>query len=228
MKHAGKATRAALKLIYWTLFFLLALMLAGVLARFLSQFIAEIAGGLVVLWLLFCGFCFFFFRDPRPAVPTSSEDIVAPAHGKVDVIDEVDEPEFMGGKCRRVSIFLSIFSVHVQNAPVAGTVGLCRHKPGRFVNALRTDSAKHNENVLIGIHSSERDGEKMAVRLIAGLIARRIMVWTSLGESLKRGERISLIQFGSRVDLYLPPAYHIEVKCGDHVRAGETIVAKRA
>lgn len=227
MKHAGKATRASFRLIYWSLVCVLGLMFAGVLARLLGQFVIEAAGVLTGLWLVFCLFTIWFFRDPQARPPKDPAVIVAPAHGKVDAIDEVDEPSFMGGRCRRISTFLSIFDVHVQNAPVAGRVVMRRRTPGRFVNAMRTDSANYNENVLIGIESAERAGERIGVRLIAGLIARRILPWVEEGDMVERGERLGLIRFGSRVDLYLPLEYEVVVEAGQRVRGGETVMARR-
>jgi phosphatidylserine decarboxylase len=124
-----------------------------------------------------------------------------------------------------LSIFLSVIEVHVQNAPVAGTIALVRHSPGQFLNAMKAESAAHNENVLIGIESSERSGEKIGVRLIAGLLARRIVPWVVVSDVVDRGERISLIQFGSRTDVYLPAKAKIRIKLGDHVVGGETVLA---
>jgi phosphatidylserine decarboxylase len=227
MKHAGEAAKAARKLILWTFIILVFVIMGGVLAVVLGSVIASAAGFLLVLWVLFAGFTLYFFRDPDPIVPQVPEAIVAPAHGKVDLIDETTEPIFVGGPCRRVSIFLSVIEVHVQNAPVAGTITVVRHSPGQFLNAMKAESAAHNENVLIGIESSERSGEKIGVRLIAGLLARRIVPWVVVGDVVDRGERISLIQFGSRCDLYLPLAAQVQVKLGDHVKGGETIVALR-
>jgi phosphatidylserine decarboxylase len=227
MKHGGKASRAALRLIYWTLFAVLAMLFAGALAKLLSQVIVGIAGGLVGVWVLFVLFCLFFFRDPEPAIPTRADAILAPAHGKVDAIDELEVPDFVGGRCQRGSIFLSVFDVHVQRSPVAGKVAYLKHTPGQFVNAMRTDSARFNENVLIGFESNERAGERIGVRLIAGLIARRIVPWIAVGDAVTRGERISLIQFGSRCDVYLPLTCQIRVKLGDRVRGGETVLASR-
>ena len=227
MKHAGEAAKAARKLILWTFIILVFVVMGGVLAVVLGSVIASAAGFLLVLWVLFAGFTLYFFRDPDPVVPRVPEAIVAPAHGKVDLIDETIEPVFIGGSCRRVSIFLSVIEVHVQNAPVAGTLTVVRHSPGQFLNAMKAESAAHNENVLIGIESSERSGEKIGVRLIAGLLARRIVPWVVVSDVVDRGERISLIQFGSRCDLYLPLAAQVQVKLGDHVKGGETIVAVR-
>jgi len=227
VKHAGKATRAGLKLVYWTLFLLLASMLAGMLAILLGTVMVQVAGVLAGLWVVFGLFTLYFFRDPEREVPTAPEAIVSPGQGKVDVIDEVTEPEFMGGRCRRVSMFLSVFDVHVQRSPVAGHLAFCKHTPGQFVNAMRADSAAYNENVLLGFASLEQPGERIGVRLIAGLIARRIVVWATPGEQVARGERISLIQFGSRVEVYLPLSTRVNVKVGDHARVGATVLATR-
>lgn len=228
MKHAGKATQAALKLVYWTLFFLLALLLTSVLARLLGAFIVQAASGLAALWAVFCLFCFFFFRDPDRNIPAAAGLVVAPADGKVDLIEEVEEVDVMGVRCRRISIFLSVFDVHVQRAPVAGQVLICRHTPGRFLNAMRTDSARYNENTLLLFESADAPGERVAVRLVAGLIARRIVAWAQSGEAVARGERISLIQFGSRCDLYLPLGFQVKVPLNARVRAGETVLATRS
>jgi phosphatidylserine decarboxylase len=227
VKHTGKATQAALRLIWWTLVLLLAVLSAGILAHLLGSLIAALGTALVALWFLFAVFTVFFFRDPTPRVPMEAGLYVAPAHGKVDVIDEADEKEFVGGRCRRISIFLSVFDVHVQQAPVAGKVATVHHRPGRFLNAIKADNAEHNENVLVGIESTETPGEKLAVRLIAGLIARRIVPWVQPGERVARGERIGLIQFGSRVHAYLPLSVRVRVKPGDRVRGGETVIAAR-
>ena len=153
---------------------------------------------------------------------------MSPAHGKVDVIEQIDEPKVMGGRCHRVSIFLSVIDVHVQNAPVAGKINLLQHTNGQFLqHKLRADSALLNENVLIGFDSTETPGEKVAIRLIAGLIARRIVPFIREGDTPARGDRVALIQFGSRVDLYLPLDYKIRVQLGDRVVGGETVMAAK-
>lgn len=184
-----------------------------------------LTGYVTVLWITFVLFVLYFFRDPDPIAPSESNAIVAPGHGTVDVIDETTESEVMGGPCKRISIFLSVFDVHVQNAPVHGKVTYLQHKPGLFVNAMRSDSAQHNENVLMGFEPVSRPMDKVGVRLIAGLIARRIVPWIKAGEVIARSERISLIQFGSRVELYLPGSTEIKVKLRDKVVGGQTIVA---
>jgi len=180
---------------------------------------------MVVLWVLFALFTLYFFRDPNPRVPMGSNLVLAPAHGKVDVIGTTTEPEFMGGECQRVSIFLSVIDVHVQNAPVSGKVALFKYTTGQFLNALKAESAIYNENVLLGFEASEPRGQKVGVRLIAGVIARRIVPYVQQGDEVARGERIALIQFGSRADVYLPAGAKIQVKVGDHVVGGETVLA---
>jgi phosphatidylserine decarboxylase len=158
-------------------------------------------------------------------VPTGPDLVIAPGHGKVDVIDTATELEFMGGECQRISIFLSVINVHVQCAPVTGRIAFFRHTPGQYLNAMKTDSARFNENVLIGLDATEPRGEKVGVRLIAGTIARRIVPWISQNDTVQRGERISLIQFGSRVEVYLPRRAKIKVNLGDKVIGGETVLA---
>jgi phosphatidylserine decarboxylase len=225
MKHSGKARQAALKLVFWTLAGLLAIFVACIIAAILATIVWEISLALVALWVLFAAFTFYFFRDPEARVPTAAGLVLSPAHGKVDAIDQVNEPQFMGGPCQRVSIFLSVIDVHVQNAPLTGKIAFFKYSPGQFLSALKAESATHNENVLLGLESSERAGEKLGVRLIAGVLARRIVPFVGEGDEITRGQRISLIQFGSRTDVYLPAAAKIKVKLGDRVVGGETVVA---
>lgn len=179
----------------------------------------------LALWALFALFTLYFFRDPNPTVPAGPNLILCPAHGKVDVIDRTTEPEVMGGECQRVSIFLSVLDVHVQNAPVSGKVAFYKYTEGEFMNAIRSECALCNENVLLGFESTEPAGIKLGLRLIAGVIARRIVPYIKPGDEVVKGERISLVQFGSRADIYLPLNATIKVKLGDHVTGGETILA---
>jgi phosphatidylserine decarboxylase len=225
VKHSGKASLAGIKLVGLALAAVLVLLGAAWLGEHLAAFVLAISGVLFGLWILFALFTFYFFRDPDPMTPTGANLIIAPGHGKVDAIDTTTEPDFMGGECQRISIFLSVFDIHVQNAPVTGRVAYFKHTPGLYLNALSADSAKFNENVLIGIESVEPSGEKIGVRLIAGLIARRIVPWISQNDAVHRGERISLIQFGSRVDVYLSRNAKIKVNLGDKVIGGQTVIA---
>ena len=226
MKHSGKAARSALKLIALSGAAVLVLIAVAFIAKFIGSMVIGLAGVLFLVWALFVLFTFYFFRDPEPVVPAGKNLVIAPGHGKVDTIDITNEPEFPGGECQRISIFLSVFDVHVQNAPVTGRIVFLKHSPGQYLNAMRADSAKFNENVLIGIEAGEPMGEKIGVRLIAGLIARRIVPWVTQNDLVQRGERISLIQFGSRVDVYLPRSAKIKVQLGDHVVGGESILAE--
>jgi phosphatidylserine decarboxylase len=229
MKHSGKARKAAFKLIMLSLVVAVAVWAIGLLASFLVMVMGislmVITPVLVVLWALSAAFTLFFFRDPTPRVPAGANLVVSPAHGKVDVIDTTLEPEFMGGECQRISMFLSVFDVHVQYAPVGGTVAMAKYTMGQFVNALRTESAAANENVLLGFVASEPRGQNIGVRLIAGAIARRIVTFAQAGDPVARGERVSLIQFGSRTDVYLPASAKIKVKLGEHVVGGQTVLA---
>jgi phosphatidylserine decarboxylase len=226
MKHSGKASLAALRLIGWSAVGVAALLAGAFLAKWIAIFVlAYLTWALVAFWALFTGFTFWFFRDPDPLVPTGPNLVVSPAHGKVDVVDTMTEGDFMGGECQRVSIFLSVLDIHVQYAPVVSRVALFKHTPGRYLNAMKTESAQCNENVLIGLECFEPRGEKIGLRLIAGMIARRIVPWIQENDGLQRGDRISLIQFGSRVDVYLSKRAKIKVKPGDRAVGGETVIA---
>ena len=229
MKHSGKARKAAFKLILYSL---LALVVGAIIAGIGAVIVALAVAitpvfivVLIVVWVLFAIFTLYFFRDPNPRVPAGANLVLAPAHGKVDVIGTTTEPEFMGGECQRVSIFLSVIDVHIQNAPVSGKVALLRYTEGQFLNALKAESAIYNENVLLGFEASESRGQKVGVRLIAGVIARRIVPLVQQGDQVNRGDRISLIQFGSRADVYLPLNAKIKVKLNDHVVGGESVLA---
>jgi phosphatidylserine decarboxylase len=226
VKHSGKAAAAALKLVALSCAAVVLLLAVAFLAKVVGGFVLGLAGVLGLLWVLFVLFTFYFFRDPDPAVPAGKNLVLAPGHGKVDTIDTTTEPEFLGGECQRISIFLSVFNVHVQNAPLTGRIAYFKHSPGQYLNAMRADCSQYNENVLLGIVAGEPMGEKIGVRLIAGLIARRIIPWVAQNDIVQRGERISLIQFGSRVDVYLPMNAKIKVELGQHVVGGESVLAE--
>jgi phosphatidylserine decarboxylase len=225
VKHSGKASSAALKLIGLSAVAVVVLLIVAFLAKVIGGFVLAMSGVLGVLWVLFVIFTFYFFRDPDPLPPAGPGLVIAPGHGKVDTIDTTTEDEFMGGECQRISIFLSVFDVHVQNAPVTGRIAFFKHSPGQYLNAMRADCAKFNENVLIGIEAVDPRDQKIGLRLIAGLIARRIVPFVAQNEPVLRGERISLIQFGSRVDVYLPKTAKIKVRLGDRVVGGLSVLA---
>ncbi len=228
MKHAGKARQAALRLVGLSFAVLVGVLVAGLLAAIIGSLVIGLAFGLVCLWVIFAAFTMFFFRDPEPQPPNDALAIVSPAHGRVDVIDEITENEFMGGPCRRISIFLGLMDVHVQRAPVSGRIVYLRHTEGQFLSATRSDCGRYNENVLLGIEPTGFPDRKIGVRLIAGVIARRIVVWAAAGETVARGERLSLIQFGSRVEVYLPAGVTVQCQAGQKVRGGETVLARFA
>lgn len=224
--HSGKAQQAAIRLILFTAVAVIGLIALGFIVVWISKFLVTMAEILVGLALLFAAFTLYFFRDPDPIQPSDLAVIVSPAHGTVDLIDETVELEVMGGPCQRISVFLSLLDVHVQNAPVYGSVIYLKHSPGLFVNAAKAESALYNENVLIGFIPVTQPATKVAVRLIAGLLTRRISTWVTTGEVIPRSERIGMIHFGSRVDFFLPLTAKIKVSVGDHVIAGQSVVAK--
>jgi len=225
MKNSGKAGKASRRMLLWTFVALVVMVAVGVLATLVGPVFTFIAMGLFLVWVPFALFTLYFFRDPNPRVPAGPRLVVAPGHGKIDLIDTLHEPYFMEGECRRISIFLSVFDVHVQNAPVSGKVTYFKYNEGKFLNALKTESAQHNENILIGITATDPEGERIGVRLITGLIARRLVPWIAEDDEVQRGDRISLIQFGSRVDVYLPMTATVAVKLGDRAVGGETVLA---
>jgi phosphatidylserine decarboxylase len=166
-----------------------------------------------------------FFRDPPRRPPDDPDAIVAPADGRVvEVEPEADLPA-IGGRGRRISIFLSVLDVHVNRAPAAGTIRSSAHSPGTFFDARRAEAAARNER-REWVFDSERG--TFAVVQIAGLIARRIVAWKAPGDRVAAGEHIGMIRFGSRTDLLLPPSAEVAVRVGDRVRGGETVVARWA
>ncbi|MCC8109568.1 MAG: phosphatidylserine decarboxylase [Planctomycetes bacterium] len=169
-----------------------------------------------------------FFRDPPRVVPNEPGVIVSPADGLVTHVDTADEPDYIGGEALRCSIFLSIFNVHLNRSPAAGTIEFSRHRPGSFYDARSEDSLAKNENQDIGIATTEPGmPRKMVVRQSTGAIARRIICPVKPGMSLRRGEKYGMIKFGSRTTLFLSRDAEVEwkVKVGDTVRAGSTILA---
>lgn len=186
--------------------------------------------GCPVLWapilpLVLLGFTVSFFRDPEANVPPDPSLIVAPATGKIVEIRTVNEPHFIRGEASMVAIFLSVFDVHVQRAPIAGTIKFAQYNKGKFLDARNPNASLQNENRVVGIEST--DGSRVTVRQISGLIARRIVGWAEPGATLAKGERFGMIRFGSRVELFLPPGTEIVAKVGDFARGGETILARR-
>jgi len=169
-----------------------------------------------------------FFRDPHRKVPSEPGLAVAPADGKVVSVDEVEHDEFIGGPAVVIGIFLSVFNVHINRVPMAVRVIGLTYRPGKFLNALRAASARENEQVAVRLEEDEAPYRRMIVRQIAGTIARRIVCWVRPGDELPRGAQFGMIKFGSRTELVLPreAGLVIEVKPGDKVRAGRTVMAR--
>ncbi|MCK6562948.1 phosphatidylserine decarboxylase family protein [bacterium] len=175
----------------------------------------------VGLWL-FTALCVFFFRDPERRTPVSAAAIVSPADGRVIGIDEVDEDEFLHGRARRVSIFMSVWNVHVNRAPVTGMVKYWRYQRGRFRVASLPAASLENEQALIGIAAALG---RVLVKQIAGILARRVVCSLREGQEVQQGERFGIIKFGSRLEVLLPLPAEISVSMQQKVRAGETIIA---
>jgi len=171
-------------------------------------------------------FGLYFFRDPERQPPPGEEKILSPADGRVVEIVEVEEREFLGEPAVKVGIFLSLFDVHINRAPCTGEVEYLRYERGKFLNALRPKSAAQNENNVIGIGGAEAGGRKVLVRQIAGQVARRIVCDCTVGQELERGEKIGMIKFGSRTELYITRRQlaELQVTLGSKVRAGETVI----
>jgi phosphatidylserine decarboxylase len=178
-----------------------------------------------LLWLagvsgLLLLFVLNFFRDPERAIPNEERVIVAPGDGKVvEIVEEKDA--LLDEPYRRISIFLNVFNVHVQRTPVAGRIEQIKYNKGRFLNAASHKASLDNEQNSMIIHTGK---EKVLVKQIAGLIARRIVCWAKEGDNYNLGQRFGLIRFGSRVDLFLPLNAEIKVSLGDHVSGGSSII----
>jgi len=164
-------------------------------------------------------FFLWFFRDPSRKVPDGPGMIVSPADGKVDLAEWVETPE--GGRLR-VTIFLNVFNVHVNRVPVGGTVEVMEFRKGQFLNAMRPDSAVHNEQTLITINTGDYS---VSFKQIAGLLARRIVCNLKVGDRVERGQRMGLIKFGSRTDVLMPAEARLLVKKGQNVVGGKTVLA---
>lgn len=172
-----------------------------------------------------------FFRDPDRRIPADARAMVAPADGKVIDIRRVKEDSYLHAEVLRVSIFMSVFDVHVNRAPLDGRIDYVAYRSGQFVAAFRGNASEDNERLSIGFLGEQGGGGengacKIMITLIAGFIARRIICFKELHEPVRRGERIGMIKFGSRVDVYMPDEWAVEVRQGQRVKAGETILAR--
>ncbi len=176
---------------------------------------------MAVLPLTVTLFMVLFFRDPDRTIPVDKGAFVSPADGKVILIKDVYEKDYLKAESKEISIFMSIFNVHVNRAPCEGNVSLIKHSPGKFLVAHKDAASIENENTVMVLEG--KDG-KILVRQVAGLVARRIVCKVKAGDMLRRGERYGMIKFGSRLDVYLPKDTEIKVRLGDKVKAGETVI----
>jgi phosphatidylserine decarboxylase len=181
---------------------------------------------LAFLAILAALFIAFFFRNPRRNIPAQQNAILSPADGKIIYVGEWTEERFLKQRALKVSIFMSIFDVHLNRAPVAGRVLERNHHPGRFLVASREKSSLLNEQNALILETEDRF--KILLVQIAGFIARRIVCYADTGDTVKQGEIFGLIRFGSRVDLYLPPEVKPLVSTGQHVKGGESIIGVRS
>jgi phosphatidylserine decarboxylase len=176
-----------------------------------------------VLWLAVAIWVVAFFRDPERRWNTGDRLIVAPADGKVVSVAETDEPAFFGARALRISIFMNVFDCHVNRYPTDGTVAYRHYNAGRFLHAASEKSSLDNEQSSVGLATARG---KVLVRQIAGLIARRIVTDHPVGTTVRQGQRMGMIRFGSRVDLFLPVGTRALVGVGDTTRVGVTVVAE--
>jgi phosphatidylserine decarboxylase len=172
---------------------------------------------LLALWVA------YFFRDPERTGDRGPSLVVSPADGKLIMITEVDEPTFVQGRAVRLSIFMNVFNVHVNRYPVDGAVRYVHYNKGKFFNAAAEKSSLENEQMSVGIDTGRH---RILVRQIAGLIARRIVTYSKVGETVKQGDRMGIIRFGSRVDVFIPVNSTLRAKVGDITVAGVTILAE--
>lgn len=178
---------------------------------------------LLVLAGLLVVFCINFFRDPEREIPAGDEVVVAAADGVVADIEELEESEVLKTKCRRVGIFLSVFDVHVNKAPIAGKIIYRQHHPGLYLDARNPECSKKNEALTWAIQGAKAT---VVIRQLTGAIARRIVPWSQVGDTVPKGFRFGMIRFGSRTEIYLPMSATVEVKIGDRVVGSSTIIAR--
>ncbi|HRZ86398.1 MAG TPA: phosphatidylserine decarboxylase family protein [bacterium] len=197
--------------------YILICFIIGIIALFANRY-----AGIAVLSVAV--FVAFFFRDPVRIAPARPGVIVSPADGRVVEVSDAYEGVFLKRQVKKVGIFLSLFDVHMNYAPIAGGVALKEYHKGAFKLAFVDKASELNENNAIGIKNNDTG---VYVKQIAGLIARRIVCYPSVGDSVAQGERFGLIKFGSRVDVYFDPAYAPAIKVGDRVTGGETVLGER-
>lgn len=174
---------------------------------------------------LFFLFSLYFFRDPQRRTTADPAAVVCPADGTIVDITRVEEPRYLKGPCTRVSIFMSVFNVHVNRAPADAVIEHLAYNPGKFMSAFKEKASLDNEQLFAGLRLQGRE-EKLGVCFIAGLIARRIVFYKQLDDAVKQGERINMIRYGSRVDVYCPLSATVAVEKGERVKAGVNVIAR--
>ena len=174
----------------------------------------------LVITFCFCG----FFRDPDRVVSNQEEAVVSPADGKVISVGEVDDTPFYKGRCKKISIFMSVFNVHVNRIPFEGCIKQVNYYPGKFFAANLDKASSQNEHSALYLETA--DARQLCVVQVAGLIARRIICNVQAGQGVLKGQRYGIICFGSRIDLYLPIEVQIQVASGDKVKAGSSIIGR--
>lgn len=178
---------------------------------------------LAIVPALLLALTLWFFRDPERTIPEGDRTVVSPADGRVMFVREVEEPTFMQGKAVMVSIFLSVFDVHINRVPVGGKVAYKDYVPGQFLSAWNETVGEVNERAYVGIETGRF---RVLVSQVAGLIARRILTWSSVGDQVARGDRFGLIRFGSCTQIWLPMGSTVSVKPGDRVVGGVTVIGR--
>ena len=197
-----------------------ALLIFGIVYGFFPH---PLVFGLMVLVGFLAVFNLFFFRDPNRDIPQNPLAVISPADGRVTQIVAVDEPVYFQKKVQRISIFLSVFNVHVNRSPYSGKIDYFNYKTGKFLAAFKEKASIENEQTVIGI--SGQNGNRVLFKQIAGLIARRIVCHLREGDTAVAGKRMGLIRYGSRMDVFLPMDASVQVKVGDTVRAGSSVLA---
>ena len=179
--------------------------------------------GISAILGIFSVFNLYFFRDPDREIPKNPLSVLSPADGKITQIVRIVEPDYFGREVQRISIFLSVFNVHVNRVPIAGKVDYFAYRTGKFLAAFKEDASHANEQTVIGM--MDQQGHKVLFKQIAGLIARRIICNLKEGQWIESGERMGLIRYGSRVDVFLTDDAKILVKEGSNVKGGQTVLA---
>ncbi len=196
-----------------------ALLATALVRRSWALWVAAFLCVVIALWVA------YFFRDPERHGDRGDRFVVSPADGRVAMITTVDEPLFLRGRASRISVFMNVFDVHVNRYPLDGVIRYMHYNPGKFLNAASEKASLDNEQQSVGIETANGE-RRLVVRQIAGLIARRIATYGAVGDAVRQGERMGIIRFGSRVDVFVAPDAVVRVSVGQRVFAGVTVLAE--